>query len=67
MSGSARRTPAETVPEPPRGSGRQYSRPYYDRTADCEALMVKRNAPRWIRMLRRYGYIEPVDVELTAA
>ena len=34
-------------------------RPYYDRTADYEALMVKRNAPRWIRMLRRYGYIEP--------
>ena len=29
--------------------------------------MVKRNAPRWIRMLRRYGYIEPVDPELKAA
>ena len=29
--------------------------PYYDRTADYEALMVKRNVPRWIRMLRRYG------------
>ena len=32
-----------------------------------EALMVKRNAPRWIRMLRRYGYVEPVDAELKAA
>jgi transposase len=42
-------------------------RPYYDRTADYDALMVKRNAPRWIRMLRRYGYIEPVDAELKAA
>ena len=42
-------------------------RPYYDRTADYDALMVKRNAPRWIRMLRRYGYIEPVDAQLKAA
>ena len=42
-------------------------RPYYDRTADYDALMVKRNAPRWIRMLRRYGYIVPVDAELKAA
>ena len=42
-------------------------RPYYDRTADYQALMVKRNAPRWIRMLRRYGYIEPVDAQLKAA
>ena len=42
-------------------------RPYYDRTADYDALMVKRNAPRWIRMLRRYGYIEPADAELKAA
>ena len=41
-------------------------RTYYDRTADREALMVKRNAPRWIRMLRRYGYVEPVDAGLMA-
>ena len=41
-------------------------RPYYDRIADYNALMVKRDAPRWIRMLRRYGYIEPVDAELKA-
>ncbi len=42
-------------------------RPDYDRTADYDALMVKRNAPRWIRMLRRYGYIEPLDAQLQAA
>ena len=42
-------------------------RPYYDRTADYEALLVKRNAPRWIRMLRRYGYIVPDEPELKAA
>ena len=38
-------------------------KPYYDRTADYEALLVKSNAPRWIRMLRRYGYITPTDVQ----
>ncbi len=42
-------------------------RPYYDRTADYEALMVKRNAPRWIRMLRRYGYIAPALPQPMAA
>jgi len=35
--------------------------PYYDRTADYDALLVKRNAPRWIRMRRRHGYIAPVS------
>ncbi len=34
-------------------------RPCHDRTAACEALMVQRNAPRWIRMLRNHGCIEP--------
>ena len=33
-------------------------RPYYDPEADYEALMVSRNAPRWIRMLRQHGYLE---------
>ena len=39
------------------------TRPYYDRAADYEALIVKRNAPRWIRMLRRYGYIAPGNAQ----
>ena len=34
-------------------------RPYHDPEADYEALMVNRNAPRWIRMLRRHGFLEP--------
>ena len=34
------------------------ARPYHDPEADYEALMVRRNAPRWIRMLHRYGLIE---------
>ena len=33
------------------------ARPYHDPEADYEALMVRRNAPRWIRMLHRYGLI----------
>ena len=38
-------------------------KPYYDCTADYEELLVKRNAPRWIRMLLRYGYITPSDAQ----
>ena len=38
-------------------------KPYYDCTADYEELLVKRNAPRWIRMLLRYRYITPSDAQ----
>lgn len=34
------------------------ARPYQDPEADYEELLVRRNAPRWIRMLHRYGLIE---------
>ena len=30
---------------------------YRDTTVDIEALIVKRNAPRWIKALTRYGYL----------
>jgi transposase len=30
---------------------------YQDRSIDYEALSVARNAPRWIKMLRKHGYI----------
>jgi transposase len=30
--------------------------PYRDPGVDYEALMVKRNAPRWIKALAKYGY-----------
>jgi transposase len=30
---------------------------YRDTTVDYEAMSVARNAPRWIRMLRKHGYI----------
>ena len=29
--------------------------PYHDPHTDYEALMVKRNAPRWLKMLEKYG------------
>lgn len=32
------------------------NRPYYDPEVDYEALMVQRNAPRWIKALKKYGY-----------
>jgi transposase len=31
--------------------------PYRDSTVDYAALTVKRNAPRWIRALKRFGYL----------
>ena len=34
--------------------------PYKDRTVDYEAQMVKRNAPRWIRMLMKHGFIPQI-------
>ena len=30
---------------------------YRDANIDYEALSVQRNAPRWMRMLRKYGYL----------
>ena len=30
---------------------------YRDAGVDYEAMSVERNAPRWIKMLRKYGYI----------
>jgi len=31
--------------------------PYQDRSVDYEALLVSRNAPRWIKMLVKHGFI----------
>jgi transposase len=33
--------------------------PYKDSTVDYEALVVKRNAPRWLRQLKKFGYLSP--------
>jgi len=32
---------------------------YRDSDVNYEAMMVERNAPRWIRMLNQYGYLSP--------
>ena len=31
---------------------------YQDKTVDHEALRVARNAPRWMKMLRKHGFVE---------
>jgi hypothetical protein len=31
---------------------------YRDATVDDEAISVERNAPRWLRMLKKYGYLD---------
>jgi hypothetical protein len=31
--------------------------PYQDKEIDYEALNVQRNAPRWLKMLRKHGFI----------
>jgi hypothetical protein len=31
-------------------------KPYRDSTVDYEAASVAKNAPRWIRALKKYGY-----------
>ena len=43
------------------------ARPYQDPEADYEQLMVRRNAPRWIHMLHRYGLLEHRSAATTGA
>ena len=33
-------------------------RPYTDPDVDYEQLVVERNAPRWIRMLKQHGFLD---------
>ena len=41
-------------------------RPYHDPVVNHEELMVHKNAPRWIRMLKEYGQLPP-PIEITIA
>jgi len=34
---------------------------YRDATVDYEKLSVQRNAPRWIKTLKKYGYIACIN------
>jgi transposase len=42
-------------------------KPYHDTTVDYEAVTVARNAPRWIRALKKYGYWPEASVAKPAA
>jgi transposase len=35
--------------------------PYRDSATDYEALSVRRNAPRWIKALTKFGFLSPVE------
>jgi transposase len=35
--------------------------PYQDQAVDYEQLLVQRNAPRWIKMLLKHGFIRPAS------
>lgn len=35
------------------------TQPYRDPGIDYEALMVQKNAPRWLRALQKFGYLDP--------
>jgi transposase len=37
----------------------QNNEPYKDKVVDYQEMMVKRNAPRWIKALIKYGYLDP--------
>ena len=34
------------------------SQPHRDSEVDCGQLLVKRNAPRWLRKLKQYGFLD---------
>ena len=39
--------------------------PYRDPQIDYESLVVKRNAPRWIAALQKYGYLPGTQMPLS--
>ena len=38
-------------------------RPYRDPKVDYEQVSVRRNAPRWIRMLEKHGFLEEFQAQ----
>ena len=41
--------------------------PYRDPGIDYQALVVERNASRWLRNLKRYGYLEGLQAAAAAS
>ena len=37
------------------------NKPYHDRAVDYEALSVQRNAPRWLKMLKKHGFLPAAE------
>ena len=43
----------------------QTNTPYRDRSVDYEALSVQKNAPRWIKMLKKHGFLPTSETTAT--
>jgi len=43
------------------------NKPYHDRSVDYEALSVQRNAPRWLKMLTKHGFLPTNETTITPA
>jgi transposase len=41
------------------------NKPYHDRAVDYEALSVQKNAPRWLRMLKKHGFLPANETTVT--
>lgn len=41
------------------------NQPYRDRSVDYEALSVQKNAPRWLRMLKKHGFLPGNETTVT--
>ena len=37
------------------------NKPYHDRAVDYEALSVQKNAPRWLKMLKKHGFLPTTE------
>jgi transposase len=43
------------------------NKPYHDRAIDYEALSVQKNAPRWLKMLKKHGFLPATETVVPTA
>ena len=43
------------------------NKPYHDRAVDYEALSVQKNAPRWLKMLKKHGFLPATETVVPTA
>ena len=43
------------------------NKPYHDHAVDYEALSVQRNAPRWLKMLKKHGFLPTNETPMTTS